>query len=233
MWKCAVLFIIIEYLLSIEIIFVDREHILYIQSGTFFLLHCWQDNCNRNPLSPTHMLPLMMADGKHWVLWKITEYMAVSRFMLHTVGYGYHSFFFFNLPTGPSQLGNSSHYQKQLTCEFLRIIEEFWVCRIEPTLWIRVWPNRFFTSLPIIYILFETLHTKHYFFVIWAMRSIFNTVLPGRNASSMLWHQGAKLGKSLGFPFGNSPLKIGFPTEFLGVPETWKLSNFAPCDTII
>ncbi len=32
-----------------------------------------------------------------------------------------------------------------------------------------------------------------------------------------------------GYPVGNPCKKIGFPTEFLGVPDTRKLSNFAPC----
>ncbi len=31
------------------------------------------------------------------------------------------------------------------------------------------------------------------------------------------------------FPFGNPCQKNGFPTVFLGVPESWKASNFAPC----
>ncbi len=34
-----------------------------------------------------------------------------------------------------------------------------------------------------------------------------------------------------GCPVGNPCQKIGFPTMFLGVPETWKLSNFTPCIT--
>ncbi len=32
-----------------------------------------------------------------------------------------------------------------------------------------------------------------------------------------------------GCPFRNPYVKIGFPNMFLGVPETRKLSNFAPC----